>query len=194
MPAGMARLEVTFKVDADGLLHVHALETTTGKEQSIDVKPTYGLTDEEVEQMLLDALDHGEDDLLKRRVAEGRTEGERVLLATRKSVTEGAALLEPGEEPRIAAAVTALETALRGNDPDRMRTAMEDLDRATTPLAERRMNAAIAQAIAGRSVDEVAAEVDHAKGVDKHVEEHKQNAEHGHDHGPETYGEHGRGA
>ena len=172
MPAGMARLEVTFKVDADGLLQVHALETTTGKEQSIEVKPTYGLTDEEVEQMLLDALDHGETDLLKRRIAEGRTEGERVLLATKKSLDDGAAMVQPGEAESISAAMDKLRAAISAGNPDRIRTATEDLDRATTPLAERRMNQAIALAIGGRSVDEVAAEVDAAKGVDAHVEAH----------------------
>ena len=177
MPAGMARLEVTFKVDADGLLHVHALETTTGKEQSVEVKPTYGLTDEEMEQMLLDALDHGETDLIARRLAEGRTEAERVLLATRKSIEAARALLQPGEEEAIRAAMAKLEAATKKDDPDRLRTATEDLDRVTTPLAERRMNLAVEKAIAGRSVDEVAQEVDRAKGVDAHVAEHQANKE-----------------
>ncbi len=173
MPAGLARLEVTFKVDADGLLKVHARETTTGKEQSIDVKPTYGLTDEEMENMLIDALDHGEDDLLARRLAEGRTEGERVLLATRKSIAAAGGMLPDEERVRIEKAIDKLAAAIAGSDPDRVRTATEDLDRATTPLAERRMNAAIAQAIGGRSLDEVAEEVEAARGVDSHVEEHQ---------------------
>ncbi|GAC1525032.1 MAG: Fe-S protein assembly chaperone HscA [Polyangiales bacterium] len=177
MPAGMARLEVTFKVDADGLLQVHALETTTGKEQSIEVRPTYGLTDEEVERMLLEALDHGEDDLQRRRLAEGRTEAERVLLATRNSLTEGAALVLPGEAASIEAAAAELRAAVGGEDPNRIRVATEALDKATLPLAERRMNAAIAQAIGGRSVAEVERSVEQAKGVEQHLAEHAGEAD-----------------
>jgi molecular chaperone HscA len=174
MPAGMARLEVTFKIDADGLLHVHALETTTGKEQAIEVKPTYGLTDEEVEQMLLDALDHGETDLIKRRIAEGRTEGERVLLATKKSVEAEGAALPKDERAAIDAAVKTLLAAIEGDDPDRIRLSTEALEKATLPLAERRMNAAIAHAIAGKSVSDVEQQVDKAKGVDAHVAAHEE--------------------
>jgi molecular chaperone HscA len=76
MPAGLARLEVTFRVDADGLLSVTARETTTGVEAKVEVKPSYGLTDEEVENMLLSALDHGEEDLERRRLIEARVEAE----------------------------------------------------------------------------------------------------------------------
>jgi molecular chaperone HscA len=173
MPAGVARLDVTFKVDADGLLHVHAIETTTGKEQSIEVKPTYGLTDEEMENMLLDALDHGEDDLMKRRLAEVRVEAERVLLATRRGLSEGKPLLEKGEEERIREAMKKLEEATKTENPSAIHTVMDDLDRIATPFAERRMNDAIAKAIEGRSVDDVATEVAAAKGVDAHVAEHQ---------------------
>ncbi|MGZ3420912.1 MAG: Fe-S protein assembly chaperone HscA [Polyangiales bacterium] len=175
MPAGMARLEVTFKVDADGLLKVHALETTTGKEQSVEVKPTYGLTEDEMEEMLLDALDHGEEDLIKRSVAEGRVEAERVILATEKSLREGKSLLEFGEEEKIRAAIGALRSAIVGDDPEPIRAATEALDKASSEFAGRRMNDAIARAIEGRAVDDVSAEVDRAKGVDAHVEEHERN-------------------
>jgi molecular chaperone HscA len=177
MPAGMARLAVTFRVDADGLLKVSALETTTGIEQTIEVRPTYGLTDEEMEDMLIDALDHGEGDLEARRLAEARVEAERVLLATTKSVRDGAALLEPGEAATIEAAAAALRAAITGENASRIQSRLDDLDRATQPFAARRMNAAIAQAIAGRAVDAVAREVEHAKGVDVHVAEHERNRE-----------------
>src|ERR1700677_1616194 len=100
MPAGMARLEVTFEVDADGLLGVHARELTTGIEQTVSVKPSYGLDDATVEQMLLDALDHGEEDLERRRLAENRVEAGRILLAARKGLDTDADLLEPGEKAR----------------------------------------------------------------------------------------------
>jgi molecular chaperone HscA len=96
MPAGMARLEVTFEVDADGLLGVHAKELTTGIEQTVSVKPSYGLDDATVEQMLIDALDHGEEDLERRRLAENRVEARRILAATRKGLESDADLLEAG--------------------------------------------------------------------------------------------------
>jgi len=175
LPAGMARLDVTFKVDANGLLHVHALETNTGKESSVEVRPTYGLTEEEMEDMLIDALDHGEEDLIKRRVAEGRVEGERVILATEKALHDGRALLHPGEEEKIRAAIDKLRLAIAGDAPDPIRVATEELDRATADFAGRRMNEAIARAIAGRNVDEVEKNVDVAKGVDAHVAEHEKN-------------------
>jgi molecular chaperone HscA len=166
MPAGLARLEVTFRVDADGILSVHAKETTTGIEQNVTVKPTYGLDDETVERMLMDALDHGEEDLNKRRVAEGRVESQRILLATRKSIESDADLLEPGERESIEKAMAALEDACRGDDPRKIQNGIDELDRVTKSFAGRRMNRAIARAIAGRDVEEVNREVEHAKGVE----------------------------
>jgi molecular chaperone HscA len=103
----MARLEVTFRVDADGLLSVQAKELTTGVEQKVEIKPSYGLSDEEVEDMLLAALDHGEEDLAARRLAEARVEAERVILATRKALDADADLLAPGERDAIVSAYAA---------------------------------------------------------------------------------------
>jgi len=167
MPSGMARLEVTFRVDADGLLSVHARELTTGIEQTVSVKPSYGLDDATVEQMLLDALDHGEEDLTKRRVAENRVEAHRILAATRKALVTDADLLEPGEKARIEAACAALEQAAHGEDPGRIHARIEALDDATKAFAGRRMNRAIARAIEGRRVDVVEKSVEHAKGIEE---------------------------
>ena len=167
MPAGMARLEVTFEVNADGLLSVHAKELTTGIEQSVSVKPSYGLDDATVEQMLLDALDHGEEDLRLRRLAENRVEAHRILVATHKGLDVDADLLEPGERARIEAACAALDEATRGEDPGRIHGRIEDLDAATKAFAGRRMNRAIARAIEGRRVDVVEEKVKHAKGVEE---------------------------
>ena len=166
MAAGLARLEVTFKVDADGLLSVHARETTTGLEQKIEVKPSYGLDDEAVERMLLDALDHGEDDLLRRRLAENRVEAHRVLSATSKALSSSGALLQGGEEPRIRAAMRALELAASGEDPAKIHARIEDLDASTREFAGRRMNEAIARALEGKNLQEVEQEVEHAKGIE----------------------------
>jgi molecular chaperone HscA len=166
MPAGMARLEVTFNVDADGLLAVHAKEVHTGVEQTVSVKPSYGLDDAAVEKMLLDALDHGEEDLTRRRVAENRVEAGRILLATRKGLTVDADLLEAGDKERIEAACAALETAAAGEDPSKIHARIEALDDATKAFAARRMNRAIARAIEGKRVDLVEKTVEHAKGVE----------------------------
>jgi molecular chaperone HscA len=167
MPAGMARLEVTFHVDADGLLSVHAREVTTGIEQSVTVKPSYGLDDATVEAMLTDALDHGEEDLTNRRLAEGRVEAHRILVATRKGLDADGDLLEAGERKRIEAACAALEEAAKGTDPSKVTARIESLDEVTKSFAGRRMNRAIARAIEGRRVELVEEKVKHAKGVEE---------------------------
>jgi molecular chaperone HscA len=156
MAAGMAKLEVTFNVDADGLLSVHAKELTTGIEQAVSVKPSYGLDDEAVEKMLLDALDHGEEDLSARRLAENRMEAHRILAATDKALKTDPELLLAGEEPQIRGAMSALEEAARGQEPGRVHHLIEELDRTSKEFATRRMNRAIARAIEGRKVDDVA--------------------------------------
>jgi molecular chaperone HscA len=166
MAAGMARLEVTFRVDADGLLSVHAREERTGKEQTVTVKPSYGLDDETVEQMLMDAIDHGEADLAARKLAEVRVEASRVLSSTAKSLGLDADLLEPGERDRIDAAMTALEAAGRAEDARRIELRIEELDAATKDFAGRRMNRAIAAAIEGQSLSVVEQSVEHAKGIE----------------------------
>ncbi len=166
MAAGMARLDVTLRVDADGLLSVHAREERTGIEQTIDVKPSYGLDDETVEQMLIDAIDHGEEDLLARRLAEARVEAHRIGTSTRKSVADDPELLEPGERERIEQALLALDEATKGTDPRKVQLRVDDLDAATKEFAGRRMNRAIAKAIEGQRLDSVERTVEHAKGIE----------------------------
>ncbi len=156
MPAGMAKLEVTFRVDADGLLTVHAREETTGVEQTVCVKPSYGLTDEAVERMLMEALDHGETDLHARRLAENRVEAGRIVAATEKALAADAELLAPGDRERIVAAIDELNAASRDADPTRIHHLIEGLDLASKEFATRRMNRAIARAIEGRKVADVA--------------------------------------
>ena len=158
LAAGLAKLEVTFRVDADGLLSVHARELTTGVEQSVKVKPSYGLDDEAVEKMLMDALDHGEADLGARRLAEARVEAHRLLAATGKAVREDVSLLAAGERERIEAAMQALDAAARDDDPSAVQARIDELDQTTNAFATRRMNRAIARAIEGKRVDDVATE------------------------------------
>jgi molecular chaperone HscA len=167
MPAGMARLEVTFHVDADGLLSVHAKELTTGIEQSVSVKPSYGLDDAAVERMLIDALDHGEEDLEHRRLAENRVDARRILTATRAALHTDADLLQPGERARIEQACAELDEAARGESASLIHARFEAVDDATKSFAGRRMNRAIARAIEGRRVDVVEKSVEHAKGVEE---------------------------
>lgn len=172
MPAGLARLEVTFRVDADGLLSVTAKELGTGVEQKVEVKPSYGLTDEEVENMLLAALDYGEEDLEMRRVIEARIEAERVILATKKALAADNDLLEEGEGDAIAEAMGKLQAAIREGSARLITTRTEALDDVTHAWAGRRMDRAVAQAIAGKQLGDVEKSVEHAAGVDAHVAAH----------------------
>ena len=172
MASGLARLEVTFRVDADGLLSVTAREATTGVESKVEVKPSYGLGDEEVENMLLAALDHGEEDLERRRLIEARVEAEQVLTATRKALAADADLLPPDERQRVDQAVADLQAAVLGERVAPITARTEALDDATHAWAGRRMDRAVARAIAGKRIDEIEHDVEHAEGVDAHVEAH----------------------
>jgi molecular chaperone HscA len=177
MPAGMARLEVELTVDENSLLKVSARETTTGIAQEIAVQPSYGLTDEDVERMLIDALDFGEEDLERRRLVETRVEGERLLLATRKGLAADADLLSAAERAAVDAALTALQSAIESApSASPVQAAIDALDHATHDWAGRRMNRAVALAIAGKSVNEIAQTVEHAAGVDAHVARHRGEA------------------
>jgi molecular chaperone HscA len=176
MPAGLARLEVTFRVDADGLLSVTAKELKTGQEQKVEVKPTYGLSDEEVEAMLLAALEHGEEDFEKRRLVDARVEAERVVLATKKALAADGDLLAADERARVEKALADLEQAIAGDRAALIQARTDQLDDATHAWAGRRMDRAVAQAIAGKRVDKVESTVADARGVDAHVAEHAERA------------------
>jgi len=159
MPAGMARLEVTFMVDADGILRVSAREETTGQEAAIEVKPSYGLTDDEVERMILDSLAHGEEDVKARLLAEQRVEADGIVAAARAAMRDAPELLEDGERDAIEEALTAVEAARAGSDHHAIRTAIETLDHASKAFATRRMNKALEQGFRGRNVDAVDAKL-----------------------------------
>ncbi len=159
MMAGMLRIELTFLIDADGLLKVMAKELTTGKETSIEVKPSYGLTDEEVERMLIESFDFAEDDLLRRNLAVERVEGERILVATRQAFVSDAELLVPEVRTAGEAAMRELETAMAGDDHLAIRKAIEGLDLATKPFAQIRMNRAVAAQLHGVSLEDAARKV-----------------------------------
>ncbi len=155
MVAGMARVEITFLVDADGILKVTAKELTSGIEAAIDVSPSYGLTDEEVERMLVESFDFAEDDLRRRNLRIERVEAERILAATRQAMIDDAALLAPDVRVAGDAAIAALETAMVGEDHLAIRHLIEALDLATKPFAQLRMNRAVDGAMRGRRLTEV---------------------------------------
>jgi molecular chaperone HscA len=154
MAAGMARVQVTYAVDADGILSVSAKELTTGKEQVITVKPSHGLSDEEVEDMLIASLDHAEEDVEKRFLAEARVEGSRILNDLERALAAERDALPPGERAAIEAAALALRDAIAGTDARMIQAAIADLDRVTTPFAQRRMEKAIQGALSGHRVEE----------------------------------------
>jgi molecular chaperone HscA len=154
--AGMLRVEITFLIDADGLLKVMAKELVTGKEASIEVRPSYGLTDEEVERMLLESFDHAEDDLARRNLAVERVEAERILAATRHAFETDAELLDDDVRAAGEQAMARLAEAVAGTDYHAIRAAIEGLDRATKPFAQRRMNRAVAAQLQGVSLEDAA--------------------------------------
>jgi len=159
MIAGMGRVEITFLIDADGLLKVMAKELTTGQESSIEVKPSYGLSDEEVEQMLIDSFEHAEDDLARRNLAIERVEADRILAATRSAFVSDAALLDDDVRAAGEAAMSELEAAMAGTDHLAVRDKIAALDVATKPFAQLRMNRAVAAQLHGVSLDDAARKV-----------------------------------
>jgi len=155
MPAGGAHIRVTFQVDADGLLSVSAMEKSTGVEASIQVKPSYGLTENEIATMLTDSMTHARDDISARKVAEQKVDGLRVLESLDGALAEDAALLSEEEQQAISSAQAALREALAGSDAQPIAEAIKQLDQVTQNFAAQRMDKSIRQALTGHSVDEV---------------------------------------
>lgn len=155
LPAGGAHIRVTFQVDADGLLSVTAMEKSTGVEASIQVKPSYGLSDSEIAGMIKDSMANAQSDVGARKLAEQRVEAARVLESLQGALATDAALLSEAESQAIAAATQALQQAAQGEDPAAIEDAIKTLDAQTQDFAARRMDASIRRALAGHSVDEV---------------------------------------
>ncbi|HSO43006.1 MAG TPA: Hsp70 family protein [Rhodospirillales bacterium] len=160
MTAGAARIRVTFAVDADGLLTVSASEQTTGTQQQVAVKPSYGLSEDEMASMLYESMAHAHDDMARRLLAEARVEARRVLLAVASAIEADGELLVDAEGERIATAMAGLAQAIDGADRDAIGAGVEDLEKVTRAFAERRMDRGIRQALRGRGVDEVAPATD----------------------------------
>ncbi len=155
MPAGVPRLEVTFLVDANGILSVTATDLRTGRERTVEVKPSFGLTDEELERMLEESFDHAESDVHERMVREARVDAEAILHATRGQLAKHEARLIAGERDEIEAAMHALERAAAGDDPVAIRDTYDALSTTTEPFARRIMDAALQDSVGGRTLEDL---------------------------------------
>ncbi|WP_145592748.1 Fe-S protein assembly chaperone HscA [Yersinia bercovieri] len=155
LPAGGAHIRVTFQVDADGLLSVTAMEKSTGVEASIQVKPSYGLSDNEIANMIKDSMVNAQADISARKLAEQQVEAARVLESLQGALAQDAALLSEQESSAIAQGMTLLQQQMQGSDPQAIEAAIKALDAQTQDFAARRMDASIRRALAGHSVDEV---------------------------------------
>jgi molecular chaperone HscA len=152
MPAGFPKVEVSFLINADGILTVRAKEMRSGVEQSIEVKPQYGLTDAEVERMLLESITHAGDDIKKRALTEARAEGELLLGQTEKFIAKNASLLTQEELLRTAEAMQSLQLSLTLEDKDLIQRQIEALNEISRPYAERAMDQAVSGALKGKSL------------------------------------------
>ena len=152
MPAGLPKVEVTFLINADGILIVKAKELRSGVEQSIEVQPQYGLTDNEVEKMLLESITHAKDDIATRALLEARTEGEQLLETTENFIQKNSANLSQEEMINSANAMQALQFALTMDDKDLIHSKIEELNDISRPYAERIMDIAISSAMKNQSV------------------------------------------
>jgi Fe-S protein assembly chaperone HscA len=163
MPAGLPRIQVRFQIDANGILSVSAHELRTGIAQTIEVKPSYGLTDAEVERMLIESFEHAQEDVDARMLIEARNEAETIIAATEKTLRRpdfveiAAAQLTPGEAALIQAALADLKQSMGSPDRNVIQVKTAALNQATQHLAEVMMNWTVQAALAGRTADDVAA-------------------------------------
>jgi molecular chaperone DnaK (HSP70) len=161
MPAGMPRVQVQFQIDANGILSVTASELRTNVEQTIEVKPSYGLTDDQVEQMLIDSFEHAEADFAARMLIEARNEAESVIAATEKTLRSpdfadiAASELAPGEQKRIEQSLAGLKHVITSDDKDAIQQWTKVLNDATQHLAEIMMNRSVHAALAGKNIDKL---------------------------------------
>jgi Fe-S protein assembly chaperone HscA len=155
-PAGLPRIEVKFLIDANGILQVAAKDMRTGEQHSLEVQPSYGINDSEIERMLEESIEYAEQDFAERQLIEARTEAEAILTATAKAlVNPQVAALSAEEGANIAASVAAVKEAVAGSDYKLIRKRIDELNHATEHLAELLMNSAVSTALEGRKLAEV---------------------------------------
>ncbi|MGC1603922.1 MAG: molecular chaperone DnaK [Candidatus Acidiferrum sp.] len=155
-PAGLPRIEVKFLIDANGILQVGAKDLRTGEQRTLEVQPSYGISDDEIERMLEESIEYAEQDFAERQLIEARTESESILTATKKALANAQSATLPSEErAAIDAAISALSEAAASTDYKLIRKRVDDLNRATEHLAELLMNSAVTSALQGRNLAEV---------------------------------------
>jgi molecular chaperone HscA len=152
MPAGLAKVEVSFLINADGILNVKAKELRSGVEQSIEVKPQYGLTDAEVEKMLMESIQHASEDIQTRALVEARTEAQQLIDTTLRFLNKNAEFLSPAEIDATNKAIDNLRAALESSNKDLIHQKTEALNEISRPYAERIMDLAINKAMSGKSI------------------------------------------
>ncbi len=154
MPAGMPRIEVTFLIDANGILSVTALDLRSGRAQSIEVKPTYGLSDEETEEMIASSMEHAKEDMEKRILVELNNEAQTVLRHSEKALVQGADLLDATEKDKIETAIANLKTALSNKEGRPIREGLNQLDQVTQKLAEKLMSHSVKEVLQDKRLSE----------------------------------------
>ena len=155
-PAGLPRIEVKFLIDANGILQVAAKDVRTGEQHIVEVQPSYGLNDNDIERMLEESVEYAEQDFAERQTIEARTEAESILIATAKALgNPNAAALTGAERSRVDVSIAALKSAVQGTDYKLIRRQIDDLNQATEHLAELLMNSAVQSALQGKNLAEV---------------------------------------
>jgi Fe-S protein assembly chaperone HscA len=152
MPAGLPKVDINFLLNADGILTIQAIELRSGVKQHIEVKPTYGLKDDEVEQMLLDAVTHAKDDVAQRMIVEAKTEGEQMIYTTERFVNKNGDFLNKDEKTKTLELISNLKATVSDSDKDAILNAIDALNEYTRPFAERLMDAAVSQAMKGKNI------------------------------------------
>lgn len=155
MGAGKPRIRVTFQVDADGLLNVSARELSTGIEASIDVKPAYGLSNDEITEMLKASFSHAKEDIEARALREQLVDGARLVDVLHKALAEDGELLDVSERSQIESCLVLLGTRMQGTDLGAIKAAIEALNEVSEEFAARRMNKSIRQALTGRDIEKI---------------------------------------
>ena len=152
MPAGLAKVEVSFLINADGILNVKARELRSGVEQTIEVKPQYGLTDAEVEKMLMESIQHASEDIKIRALVEAKTEAQQLVDTTQKFLNKNAEFLLPEEIAATSKAIDQLRSVFDSGDKDLIHQKTEALNEISRPYADRVMDLAISKVMSGKSI------------------------------------------
>jgi molecular chaperone HscA len=152
MPAGLPKVDINFLLNADGILKIQAIELRSGVKQEIAVKPTYGLKDEEVEQMLLDAVTHAQEDVAARMIVEAKTEAEQMIYTVERFIQKNGSYLDQEETLQTQKLLAAIKTELQQGNKDTILASVENLNNYTRPFAERLMDVAVSQAMKGKNI------------------------------------------